>query len=65
MHFQARVREGGGGLAPGVAGRPVTGLVRARVPSLPAGVRRVEDGGVLGGDDAVARVAGVRARVEW
>lgn len=49
--------------------------VVARHPALPVRgegaprpavrVRRVEDGGVFGGDDAVGGVAGVRARVEW
>ncbi|EPJ37806.1 hypothetical protein STAFG_5128 [Streptomyces afghaniensis 772] len=58
VHLQAGVRERGGGLAEGVTWGPVTGRVGVQLPSVPAVVRRVVHGGVLGGDDAVARVAG-------
>ncbi len=65
VDLQARLREGRGGLAEGVARSPVPGGVRPQLPSLPTVVRRIQHGRVLGGDDAVARVAGVSARVEW
>lgn len=65
VHLQTGVAEGGGRLAEGVARGPVTGRVGAQRPSFPVLARRVQRGRVRGGDDAVARVAGVSARVEW
>ncbi len=66
VHLQARGGQRLGGLPVRiVAGRPAL-AVRGEGPARPAvRVRRVEDGGVLGGHDAVGGVAGVRARVEW
>ena len=63
VHLQAGRGEGFGRLAVRVTGRPVAGLVRAQLTALPAVAGRVQHGRVLGGDDAVARVArGERAR---
>lgn len=65
VHLQAGVRERVGGLPERVPRSPVARRVGAQGTALPAVAGRVEHGGVLGGDDAVARVAGVSARVEW
>lgn len=68
VHVETRVGEGVGGLAVGVPGRPGPGGAGAQCAARPALVRRVggvQHGRVLGGDDAVARVPGVNARVEW
>lgn len=68
VHVEARVGEGLGGLAVRVPGGPCPGGVGAQCAARPAlvrGVRGVQHGRVLRGDDAVARVTGVNARVEW
>lgn len=66
VYVESGVRERRRGLAVGVPGCPVARRVRTQVMARPARrVRRVEDGGVFGGDDAMARMTGVRARVEW
>ncbi|ELP63328.1 hypothetical protein STRTUCAR8_02749 [Streptomyces turgidiscabies Car8] len=58
VHVEARLGEGVGGLAVRVPGGPVPGGVRPQLTARPALVRGVQHGRVLGGDDAVARVAG-------